>query len=291
MRIEIAPPPPMAHKREFDYGSGDFERVRKLIYHHAGIALNESKVEMVYSRIAKRLRTLHMNSFKPYLDMLEDDAHPEWEHFVNALTTNLTEFFREPHHYPVLADLALRTKHRPFRVWSAACSTGEEPYSLAMTLCDAFDTVAPPVTILATDLDTGVLSKAREGIYSEERISDLDMEHLRRYFLRGKGGKEGMVRMRSEIRSLITFHQLNFLAPDWDVRGPFEAIFCRNVLIYFDKPTQYQVLKRLAERMAPGGLLFAGHSESLLYAADLFQPIGKTVYRLTRDKGTQVLHG
>lgn len=272
------------HKREFDYGRADFERVCRLIYRHAGIALNDSKVEMVYSRVAKRLRMLGMASFRPYLDMLEDDAHPEWEHFVNALTTNLTEFFREPHHYPVLAAHALKSTHRPFRVWSAACSTGEEPYSLAMTLCDAFDSITPPISLVATDLDTGVLAKAREGIYADERIADVDDDHLKRYFLRGKGAREGSVRMRAEIRSLITFHQLNFLSADWDIKGPFDAIFCRNVLIYFDKPTQYRVLQRLAERLAPGGLFFAGHSESLLYAADLFQPIGKTVYRLTSDR-------
>lgn len=265
--------------REFAYAKADFDRVRKLIYQHAGISLNDSKTEMVYSRLAKRLRQVGARSFGDYLGILDDDEHPEWQEFVNALTTNLTEFFREPHHYPILAAHAKTSAVKPYRVWSAACSTGEEPYSLAITLCEAFESLEPQVSIVATDLDTAVLTRACEGIYAADRIEGIESERLRRFFLKGKGARQGSARVRASVRALVTFRQLNFLAAQWDLAGPFDAIFCRNVLIYFDKPTQRRVLGRLAERLAPDGLLFAGHSESLLHASDVFQPIGKTVYR------------
>ena len=270
--------------REFGYERGDFERVRSLIYEHAGIALNENKAELVYSRLTKRLRALSLSNFKSYLLLLAEPDLPEWEHFVNALTTNQTDFFREAHHFPILAAHVLQVSRRPVQLWSAASATGEEPYTMAMVLCEAFGTLGPPAKILATDLDTGVLSKAREGVYDADRVSGIAPERLRQFFLKGKGAREGSVRVRSELRALVSFDQLNLRASEWSIHGPFDAIFCRNVLIYFDKPTQYQVLERLAERLTPDGLLFAGHSESLLHAADLFKPCGKTVYRLARDK-------
>ncbi len=277
--------------REFEYGHADFERVRSLIYERAGIALNENKAEMVYSRLVKRLRALTLSSFAAYLTLLHDADHPEWEYFVNALTTNQTDFFREAHHFPILATHALSVTRRPLQIWSAASATGEEPYSMAMTLCEAFGTLTPPAHIVATDLDTGVLAKAREGIYSAERITGVAAERVKRFFLKGKGAREGTVRVCSEVRALVEFQRLNLRTDDWRLDGPFDAIFCRNVLIYFDKPTQYQVLKRLAARLTPAGLLFAGHSESLLHAADLFQPCGKTVYRLAHDQPTTAHHG
>jgi chemotaxis protein methyltransferase CheR len=267
-------------KREFEYRPADFERVRDLIYQRAGISLANSKVEMVYSRLARRLRALMISDFSSYLRLLEHADHSEWEHFVNALTTNLTDFFREPHHFPILAAHALSVPHRPICIWSAAAATGEEPYSIAMSLCEAFNSLTPPIQILATDLDTRVLAKAREGIYATERISEIAPERLKRFFLKGKGTREGFVMVRSAIRSLVEFQSLNLRDDNWSVRGPFDAIFCRNVLIYFDKPVQYRVLKRLADRLTPDGLLFAGHSENLLHAPDLFQALGKTVYRL-----------
>lgn len=279
MDSDATPRLPGSPAREFAYSRRDFQRVRELIYAHAGISLNDSKTEMVYSRLAKRLRATGLREFGAYLDILSDDDHPEWEHFVNALTTNLTEFFRESHHYPVLAQHARRSTSRPYRVWSAACSTGEEPYSLAMTLCDAFQADRPPVEILATDLDTQVLEKGAAGIYEMDRVEGVDAAHLKRYFLKGAGGRIGQVRLRTNIRELVRFQQLNFHARDWPVNGQFDAIFCRNVLIYFDKPTQHRVLRRLAEHLTHEGLFFAGHSESLLHAADVFMPIGKTVYR------------
>jgi chemotaxis protein methyltransferase CheR len=268
--------------REFRYRRTDFKRVQELIYDRAGISLNDGKAQMVYSRVTRRLRALSLDNFEIYLDFLNDVDHPEWEHFINALTTNLTDFFREPHHFPILAEHALRVTRLPIRVWSAASATGEEPYSIAMTLCETFNTLNPPVRILASDLDTGVLEKARAGIYAEERVANLAPERLRQFFLKGKGKREGSVMVRPEVRALVEYRQLNLRTTNWNIDGPFDAIFCRNVLIYFDKQTQYQVLKQLADRLTTDGPLFAGHSENLLHAADLFQACGKTVYRLAQ---------
>ena len=266
-------------EREFGYGPRDFERARRLIHERAGISLGDGKGEMVYSRLAKRLRFLGIRKFGDYLAQLDDREHPEWEHFVNALTTNQTDFFRESHHFAMLAEHAGEVTGRPMRVWSAAASTGEEPYSIAITLCEAFESLTPPVEILATDLDTRVLANARGGIYPLDKVSAIDPERLRRFFLKGRGSREGQARVRDAVRDLVTFRTLNLRDAHWDVEGPFDAIFCRNVLIYFDKPTQRAVLERLAARLAPGGYYFAGHSESLLQAADLFEPCGRTAFR------------
>ena len=270
--------------REFAYSPRDFQRVRSLIHAHAGIALGEGKAEMVYSRLAKRLRTLGVTSFGDYLRLLDDPEHGEWEHFVNALTTNQTDFFREAHHFPQLAAHARVIGNRIMRVWSAAAATGEEAYSIAMTLCETFETLAPPVEILATDLDTRVLATAREGVYPLDKVTAVGPERLRRFFLKGRKTRTGFARVRDEIRDMVEFRPLNLRDPGWDVDGPFDAIFCRNVLIYFDKPTQRQVLERLHERLAPGGIYFAGHSESLLQAADLFEPCGRTTYRVIESR-------
>ncbi|QJR10939.1 Chemotaxis protein methyltransferase [Usitatibacter rugosus] len=274
----------MSETREFAYTREDFERVRKLIHGRAGIALAQGKGEMVYSRVAKRVRALNLDTFSAYLAVLDDDLHPEWEHFVNALTTNQTDFFREAHHFPILVAHAL-AKGNHVRVWSAASSTGEEPYSIAMALCEAFGTFEPPVRILATDLDSKVLATGSAGIYPMERAAPVDEERLKRFFLRGKGEKRGFVRVREELRALIEFRQLNLRDVQWDIEGPFDAIFCRNVLIYFDKPTQRAVLERLVKRLAADGLYFAGHSESLLHASDLLAPRGRTVYSRASHPG------
>ena len=270
--------------REFAYGPRDFQRVRRMINDHAGIALGEGKAEMVYSRLAKRVRTLGLASFREYLALLEDDAHAEWEHFVNALTTNQTDFFREAHHFAMLAERARKMGGRPMRVWSAAAATGEEPYSIAITMCEAFETFAPPVEVLATDLDTQVLATARQGIYPLDKVTSLSEQRLRRFFLKGRGKRAGSARVRDALRDLVEFRVLNLRGETWDVEPGFDAIFCRNVLIYFDKPTQRRVLERLRAQLAPGGIYFAGHSESLLHAADLFEPCGRTAYRAVGGK-------
>jgi chemotaxis protein methyltransferase CheR len=268
----------------FAFTPRDFARVRDLIYRQAGIALSESKQEMVYSRLARRLRAKGLNSFETYLDGLEsgrDDA--EWEAFTNALTTNLTSFFREAHHFPLLAEHA-RKVQAPVSVWCAASSTGEEPYSIAITLCEAFNTLTPPVSIVATDIDTKVLETASSGVYPFERVEKLSQERLRRFFQKGKGERSGFVRVRPELRRLIDFKPLNLLGPGWPVKGPFDVIFCRNVMIYFDKPSQSRILSRFVPLLKPDGLLFAGHSENFVYASDAFALRGKTVYELASHR-------
>lgn len=270
--------------KEFEFTARDFERVRTLIYKKAGIALAESKQEMVYSRLARRLRATGIASFVTYLDKLEhgDDAD-EWEAFTNALTTNLTSFFRESHHFPLLAEHLKKVKE-PIEIWCSAASTGEEPYSIAMTACEAFNTLTPPVRIIATDIDTNVLNAGANGVYSMDRLDKMSPERAKRFFLRGKGDREGMVRVRPELRQMITFKQVNLLADNWGVAGPFDVIFCRNVMIYFDKPTQGKILDRFAPLMKPDGLLFAGHSENFLYVTDAFKLRGKTVYELDPNR-------
>lgn len=268
-------------EREFVFTVADFERVRKLIYEHAGISLSSAKQDMVYSRLARRLRETRLKSFGEYLALLERGDKGEWEKFVNSLTTNLTSFFREPHHFPILAEQLKKLQGKPaIKVWCCASSTGEEPYSIAMTVVETFNSFNVPVSILATDLDTSVLATAAKGVYASDRVERLSSERLNRFFVRTTGGQDGSFAVRPELRRLITFQRLNLLEPNWSVRGPLDALFCRNVMIYFDKPTQYKILKRFAPLLDNNGLLFAGHSESFLHAADLFRSQGKTVYEL-----------
>ena len=267
--------------REFRFSYRDFQRIQKLIYERVGISLSDAKQDMVYSRLSRRLRVRGLTSFSDYLELLVGGDHAEWEAFTNALTTNLTSFFREEHHFPVLAEHAVkRGRGQPYSVWCCAASTGEEPYSIAMTLADAFGSLTPPVTILATDVDTQVLKTAEEGVYPIERVEKLGPDRLRRYFQRGTGQQAGFSRVRPELRNLITFRRVNLLEAHWSVRPPFDALFCRNVMIYFDKATQTGMLRRFAPLLKPDGLLFMGHSESLFHVADTFRLRGKTVYEL-----------
>ena len=273
-----------AEDREFAYSTADFEQVRSLLYQRAGISLAASKESMVYSRLARRLRALRLTSFGQYFTYLHEHED-ELEQFTNALTTNLTSFFREEHHFPMLAahlQRLYREQRRPLRIWCTASSTGEEPYSLAMTAVEAFDSSKPPVTILASDIDTKVLAHAAAGIYELERLSGLDEQRKRRFFLRGRGSHEGQARVKDVLRQLLQFRQINLLAPDWPVKGGLDAIFCRNVMIYFDRPTQLQLLERLMPLLQPQGLFFAGHSESFGHAGHLVKLIGRTVYRHAR---------
>jgi len=272
--------------REFDFSDHDFEKVRSLIYTRAGISLGPAKRDMVYSRLARRLRALGLRRFSEYLEMLQANAESEeWEAFTNALTTNLTSFFRESHHFPILAEHLLKTSGRNSTVWCCAASTGEEPYSIAIAAVEAFGTFNPPVSIIATDIDTQVLSKAEAGVYPLDRLEKMSPERVRRFFLKGSGAREGFAKVRPELQRLITFDRLNLLEPGWFVRGPLDVIFCRNVMIYFDKQTQAKILRRFAPLMRDDALLFAGHSESLFHVSDVFQLLGRTVYRLTGAAG------
>ena len=259
----------------------DFSRIRTLIHERAGIALGAQKRQMVYSRLARRLRDLGLREFSAYLRYLESDPHSdEWQAFTNALTTNLTAFFREAHHFPVLAEHA-RKCPQPVTVWCSAASTGEEPYSIAMTLIEALGSRAGSASVVATDIDTQVLAKGVAGVFTIEQVSKLSPERLKRFFLKGSGAHAGMVRIRPEVAAMVQFSQLNLLDPKWALKEPFDAIFCRNVMIYFDKPTQGKILQRFAPLMKPHGLLFAGHSENFSFANQTLRLRGQTVYELT----------
>jgi chemotaxis protein methyltransferase CheR len=269
--------------REYSFTRSDFERVRKMIYARAGISLNESKQNMVYSRLSRRLRSLGMDSFSTYLDRLDSDATfdaREAQDFVNALTTNLTAFFREPHHFPVLADY-LRAKGGGLRLWCSAASTGEEPYSIAMTMIEALG-ANTGARLLATDIDTNVLATAGRGVYRLDSARQSGEDRLKKFFLRGSGANDGMVRVKPELPKLIQFAPLNLLDGNWPAVKAFapalDVIFCRNVMIYFDKPTQRQILDRFAQVLRPGGLLFIGHSENFTDHREHFALRGKTVY-------------
>ncbi len=271
--------------REFVFTDADFERVRKLIYAHAGIALSPAKQDMVYSRLARRLRETGLKSFGDYLALLERGDKNEWEKFVNSLTTNLTSFFREPHHFPILAEHLKKLQGRsPIKIWCSAASTGEEPYSIAMTVVETYNSFNVPVSIVASDLDTNVLAFGMKGVYSRDRIDKLSPDRLSRFFVKGTGAQEGSYTVKPELRRLITFQRLNLLEPNWSVRGPIDALSCRNAIIYLDTPTQHTNLTRFGPLMSEDGLLFAGHSESFLHAADVFRSQGKTVYELTRKR-------
>ncbi|WP_043525771.1 CheR family methyltransferase [Litchfieldella xinjiangensis] len=258
----------------------DFTRIRQLIYERAGIVLAEHKREMVYSRLAKRLRHHNLTHFSEYISRLERNASAkEWEAFTNALTTNLTAFFREAHHFPLLAS-HIANKPGPIRVWSAAASTGEEPYSIAMTLHETLGSRASEARVVSTDIDTDALTRARAGIYPMEQVRKLDESRIRRFFLKGSGERIGLAKIRPEVSAIVEYEQLNLLAPSWSIKGPFDAIFCRNVMIYFDKETQTRILSRFAPLLKPDGLLFAGHSENFSYISQAFKLRGQTVYVL-----------
>jgi len=271
-------------ERDFEFTVTDFARIRELIHRRAGISLSDHKRDMAYSRLARRLRACGLDTFKEYLDRLEsNDDSAEWEAFVNALTTNLTAFFRESHHFPILADFVKR-RQQPVSVWCSAASTGEEPYSIAMTLVEALgEQAARHCTVFASDIDSQVLAKADAGVYSLDQVKGMPVERLKRFFLKGKGAQAGLVKVRPELRAMVQFGRVNLTDARYDVKGPFDAIFCRNVMIYFDKPTQGQVLSRFEPLMKSGGLLFAGHSENFTYVSQAFRLRGQTVYELTRD--------
>ena len=269
-----------AREQEFDFGEADFERVRRLIYKKAGISLQAGKQAMVYSRLSRRLRELGHGSFGSYLQWLEQargaEAEQEWQEFINCLTTNLTSFFREEHHFPVLAAALAERKGRAIRIWCNAASTGEEPYSIAMTVVDALGS-NPNAEIVCSDIDTKVLSTAKRGVY-EADSRGLSPERLKRHFMRGAGDNSGFIRVNAELQRLLEFRAFNLMDAKWSLGQAFDIVFCRNVMIYFDAPTQRGVLERMHGAMAPKGLLFAGHSENFGDSKDLFRLRGKTVY-------------
>jgi chemotaxis protein methyltransferase CheR len=267
---------PLAQGREFLWSDADFARIKALIYKKAGISLHDGKQAMVYSRVSRRLRDTGHTSFKGYLDWLEQHDGGEWQDFINALTTNLTAFFRELHHFTILDELLRGERNKNWRIWCSAASTGEEPYSIAMT---AHEALGPKASfhIDNSDIDTKVLATAARGIYKADGVKGLSPERMQRFFMRGKGDNAGMMRVKPELQKNLAFQTVN-LIEELPYRDPFDAVFCRNVMIYFDAITQRQVLERIHRVMKPGGLLFVGHAENFTDARTLFALRGKTVY-------------
>ena len=268
----------------FDFSDADFRRLKKMIFDYAGISLNDNKKPMAYSRLTKRLRQLGLTSFRDYLDFVEASGSEEHVRFINALTTNLTYFFREAHHFTILAThLQQLFVDEPLTVWSAACSTGEEAYSIAISAIEAFGSDTPPIRIIASDLDTDALATAKRGVYSAEKVASLSPQRLKRFFLKGTGDQAGFARIRPQVQRMVEFRQINLHEGGWEMEsaGPLAALFCRNVMIYFNKETQTKILDRFAPLLRRDGLLFAGHSENFFYnGRDTFRIRGKTVYEL-----------
>ena len=271
--------------REFQFGQKEFQFLSKLIYNRSGIVLPGHKMDLIYGRLARRLRALGLATFRDYCALLHaDESGQETAYMINAITTNLTRFFREEHHFEHLKEYVLKPfleqVHRPggarkLRIWSAGCSTGEEPYSIAMTIAEVLGVpVGHDIKVLATDLDTTVIEKGRQGSY---RVSDLETlpKGLRRQFFVA-GGSDTEVIVES-VKSLVTFRQLNLVDP-WPIKGPFDAIFCRNTMIYFDKPTKTSLVARFRDLLAPGGVLYVGHSESFTAPQSDLRSIGRTAY-------------
>ncbi|MCB1632711.1 MAG: protein-glutamate O-methyltransferase CheR [Steroidobacteraceae bacterium] len=267
---------------EFLLSDAEFHEIRRVVHRTTGIALADTKRHLVYGRLARRLRALSLLTFRQYLQRIEHDAS-ELEEFCNAITTNLTSFFRESHHFQYLKSTALpalQTQNatlRRIRIWSAGCSTGEEPYSIACCVREVFGERCDwDIRILATDLDSTVLAHGEAGVYPADRLDKVERTRRDRWFTARNGGAQWAA--RDELRRLISFRRLNLMEP-WPMKGPFDLIFCRNVVIYFDKETQRKLFGRMADLQRAGGHLFIGHSESLFNVCDRYELIGQTTYR------------
>lgn len=267
--------------KEFLLTDDDFKEIARLVYDGCGIVLGEHKREMVYSRLARRIRLLKLKSFKEYLNYLKANKDTEYSDFINAITTNLTSFFRENHHFDylkstIVPSLLISNKaSKRVRIWSAGCSTGEEPYTLAMTLEGLFPQNWD-VKILATDLDSNVLNKAQSGIYTAANVNGLEPVQIKRWFLKNQDGE--LFKVKPALQKLIHFKRLNLLQT-WPMQGPFDVIFCRNVVIYFDKETKEQLFYRYSQLLSPSGHLFLGHSETMSKERHEFKSLGKTIYQ------------
>ncbi len=277
----------MDNSREFLYTEKDFKYLAQLAGTRAGISLSSSKRELIYGRLARRLRELGLKSYKQYCERLKEGDEEELTHFINAITTNVTSFFRENHHFEFLEQNLLPdlinhqddVKKPRLRLWSAGCSSGEEPYSMAMVLQESIPDIRRwDAKILATDLDLNILDIASRGIYPLQRMQGVSLGRRKRWLSLGIGNNEGTAKVGSDIRQLVTFRQLNLTA-EWPMRGLFDAIFCRNVTIYFDKPTRIRLLNRFANLLSDGGHLFVGHSESLFGLTDRFRSVGRTIHQ------------
>jgi len=268
--------------REFTMTDGDFRTISKMAYKYTGIVLGDHKKDMVYGRLARRMRALGLQNMSDYCELIAEHEQEEVSQFINAITTNLTSFFRESHHFDFLGDrfcremLARPAHDRRVRAWSAACSTGEEAYSIAITLREKLSSNTWDCKVLATDLDSKVLAQGRNGIYDKERVLGSHQD-IRKWFLTDRNHPE-IVKVKPSLQEVVRFKRLNLLEK-WPMKGPFDFIFCRNVFIYFDLATQQQILNGFRNILRPGGYLFIGHSENLHDASRHFEPMGKTIYR------------
>ena len=271
---------------EFTLNRDDFRRISQMIYDDSGIKLTEGKAALVYARLAKRLRVLKMQAFRDYCDLVASaEGQGERQEMLTSLTTNVTKFFREPHHFEhlktqIVTPFVQKGGQGRLRIWSAACSTGQEPYSIAFTLLSAWPSAANhDVKILATDIDRNVLAAAEAGVYAENLLDGVSPEMRARYF--EPAGERGQMRVVQAVRRLITFRPLN-LVEAWPMQGPFQAIFCRNVVIYFDEPTQQGIWEKFTPRLAADGALYIGHSERVTGpAGQNLRSQGVSTYRLT----------
>lgn len=272
------------HKREFAFSDDDFRFLADMVMNKTGIFLSDIKKDMVYGRVARRLRALGLKKVSDYCNLLaSEESDTEMMDFVNAVTTNLTKFFRENHHFEHLKEEVFRpmiTNPPPgkrVRIWSAGCSSGMEPYSIAMTAYDSIPNIESwDFKILATDIDTNMLGKGSSGIYNETEIEGIPESYRKRFLVRK--GNPDEYQVIDNLRNLISFKRLNFL-DDWPVKGPFDVIFCRNVVIYFTKDTQKIIFNKFADVMKPDGWLCIGHSENLMKVTDRFKLMGRTIYR------------
>ena len=272
-------------QKEFHFSDKEFKFISDLVGERTGIVLSSAKRQMVYGRLSRRLRQLKLTKFSDYCDMLTSGHEEELIEFTNAITTNLTAFFRENHHFEHLKNTVLpevirnNANTKRIRIWSAGCSSGEEPYSIAMCVREALPKSSGwDIKILATDLDSNMVQRGKDGVYTSERVEGLTPARMKRWVKKGKGENADKVRMSDELRELITFKELN-LMENWPIKGPFDFMFCRNVVIYFNKDTQRILFDRYADLLAPKAHLFIGHSESLNKVTDRFALLGKTIYQ------------
>lgn len=265
-------------QKEFAFAAADFNAVRKRLKQIAGIDLADSKDSMVYSRLSRRIRHLKLSDFTQYMQYV-DKHESEHQEFVNALTTNLTSFFREQHHFDELKTHVASKRNQTLKIWCAASSTGEEPYSIAITVVEALGRFDIPIKIVASDIDSNVLDTARKGIYKIEQLDSFSDAMKKRYFYKGNGANTGFVKVVPELRNLIEFKRINLIDDSWQLPNDFDIVFCRNVMIYFDKDTQLSILGKIVRHMSKDSLYFAGHSENFSHVKSILKPLGKTIYK------------
>jgi chemotaxis protein methyltransferase CheR len=271
--------------KKISLSDSEFDKLRELVYKISGISLANTKKELVISRFSKRLKELKLNSFGEYYDLIvSPSGFSEVQNFINSITTNKTDFFREAHHFDFIVSTFIPqvvASSRPVvRIWSAACSTGEEPYTIAMVMAKYLvEPYGIPVKILGTDIDTNVLKTAARGVYDSHAIGQVPEKYLKKYFLRGKGDSFGLYKIKDEIRSMVTFKQLNFIASEYPITSTFDIIFCRNVIIYFSSETKKTVVSKLFRYLNEGGYIMMGHSETLFNMIDGLVYLKNTIYQ------------